>query len=69
MNAMTLQSDITPEFEEVCRHHDAMIELGRLELMAEQIRDNGASEYSGESLTSIERHIRELDQVLDTLKS
>lgn len=65
---MTLQSDITPEFDEVRQHHDAMMELGRLELMAEQIRSNGSSGDSGELLTSIEQHMRELDQVLGTLK-
>ncbi len=68
MNAMTLQLEIAPEFEDVRQHHDAMMELGRLELMAEQVR-NGASEADGELLTSIERHMRELDQVLGSLDS
>lgn len=66
---MTFQSDITPEFDEVRQHHDAMMELGRLELVAEQIRNNGAPEDSGELLTSIEQHMRELDQELGSLKS
>lgn len=69
MSAMTFQSDITSEFDEVRQHHDAMMERSRLALMAEQIRNNGDQGDSGELLTSIERHMRELDQVLGPLKS
>jgi hypothetical protein len=44
------------ELEEVRQHHDAFVELGRLELMAEQLRTQG----DAEQLVSVERHMQEL---------
>jgi hypothetical protein len=54
-----MQAEIS-EFEEVRQHHDAFMELGRLELMAEELRSQG----DAEQLSSVERHIREIDQAL-----
>jgi len=54
-----LQSDIV-EFEEVRQRHDAFVELGRLELMAEELRTHG----NAEQLSSIEHHIQELGSTL-----
>ncbi|HET9835133.1 MAG TPA: hypothetical protein VFP88_02125 [Rhodanobacteraceae bacterium] len=48
------------EFEEVRQHHDAFMERGRLELIAEQLRAQGDAERLG----SVERHMQELDSVL-----
>lgn len=48
------------EFEEVRQHHDAFMELGRLELMAEELRSQGNAEQLG----SVERHMQELGSVL-----
>jgi hypothetical protein len=48
------------EFEEVRQRHDAFMELGRLELMADELRTQG----DAEQLSSIERHMQELGSVL-----
>jgi hypothetical protein len=48
------------EFEDVRQRHDAFMERGRLELIAEQLREKG----DAERLSSVERHMQELDSVL-----
>lgn len=48
------------EFEEVRQHHDAFMERARLELIAEKLRAQG----DAERLDSVERHMQELDSVL-----
>lgn len=54
-----MQADIG-ELEEVRQRHDAFMERGRLELIAEKLRAQG----DAERLSSIERHMQELDSVL-----
>lgn len=57
---MTFMQSEIGEFEEVRQRHDAFMEMGRLELMAEELRAQGDAERSG----SIERHLQELDSTL-----
>lgn len=57
---MTFMQAEIGEFEEVRQRHDAFVELGRLELMAEELRTQGDAEKLG----SIERHMQELDSAL-----
>lgn len=52
------------EYEEVRQRHDAFVERGRLELMAEELRANGNQRT--EVLSSIERNMQEIDQALRT---
>jgi hypothetical protein len=40
---MTFSQAEFSEFEEVRQHHDAFVEMGRLELMAEEIRSREAA--------------------------
>jgi hypothetical protein len=53
------------EFEEVCQRHDAFVEQGRRELMAEQLHGNEGTGQPG----SIERDIRDLDQAQISIES
>lgn len=57
---MTFMQAEIGELEEVRQHHDAFVELGRLELMAEQLRTLG----DAERLVSVERHMQELGSAL-----
>lgn len=66
---MTLQGSDIPEFDDVRQHHDALMELGRLELMAEEIRSQGSTCNQTELLSSIEQHMQELDQALGGVKA
>lgn len=50
------------DYEEVRQRHDAFVERGRLELMAEELRANGNERT--EILSSIERHMLEIDEAL-----
>lgn len=59
---MTFMQAEIAEFEEVRQRHDAFVERGRLELMAEELRANG--EERAELLDSIERHMHEIDEAL-----
>lgn len=52
-------SAIPGEFEEVCQRHDAFVEQGRLELIAEQGTDHDA----GRVAFAIERSLQELAAV------
>jgi len=61
-------SAIPGEFEEVCQRHDAFVEQGRLELMAEQVHANGEIERAGH-INAIERNLQELDYTLDSIES
>ena len=54
-----MQADVA-EFEEVRQHHDAFVEQGRLELMAEEQRAQG----NAGQLDSTERNVREFGLVL-----
>ena len=58
---MTFMQADTGEFEAVCQHHDAFVEQGRLELMAEalQSQDNAAQ------LGSTERPMLDLGLALN----
>ncbi|MGH8233140.1 MAG: hypothetical protein ACREPU_02940 [Rhodanobacteraceae bacterium] len=55
------------EWEEVRKHHDAMVQMGKLELQAEEIheyRPNGGPQQSGKP---VERQLRELEEVVVSL--
>ena len=54
---MTFMQAEIGELEEVRQHHDAFVERGRLELIAEELRAQG----DAERLSSVERHLQELD--------
>ncbi|HET7556759.1 MAG TPA: hypothetical protein VFK08_01645 [Rhodanobacteraceae bacterium] len=57
-------SAIPGEFEEVCQRHDAFVEQGRLELIAEQGTDHDA----GRVAFAIERSLQELT-VADSIEA
>ena len=59
--------DIEPGFEHVQRHHDLLMELGRLELMAEEIRTNHADNTQSELLVPIENDLRQVSAALSAL--
>ncbi|MGN6313491.1 MAG: hypothetical protein ACTHMO_07015 [Rhodanobacteraceae bacterium] len=61
---MTFMTADLNEYEEVRQRHDAFVERGRLELMAEELRANGNQRT--EVLSSIERNMQEIDQALRT---
>jgi hypothetical protein len=56
------------EFEMVRKHHDTMIEIGELELKAEEIRSTCSEETQPRLLQPIEQHLRELDRILAELR-
>lgn len=57
-------SAIPGEFEEVCQRHDAFVEQGRLELIAEQ----GTDHEVGRVAFAIERSLQELT-VADSIEA
>lgn len=67
---MTFMQEEIGELEEVRQRHDAFMELGRLELMAEEIRSREAdADHATGLLDSIEQRKQALSQVLDSEKS
>ncbi|GEM_PF-1099084 len=57
------------EFELVRRHHDTLIEIGKLELKVEEIRNTCPAESQTALLQPIEQHLQELGQVLANLRT
>ena len=66
---MTYETIDSPEFDEVRQHHDALMELGRLELMAEEIRTQAPAENQAALLHAVEVNMRKLDHELDSFKA
>ncbi|MGH8144926.1 MAG: hypothetical protein ACREPY_01215 [Rhodanobacteraceae bacterium] len=52
------------ELQAVRRHHDMLIEMGQLELRAEQIRETCPSDAQQQMLKPIEVQMQELDDVI-----
>lgn len=52
------------ELQAVRKHHDMLIEMGRLELRAEQIRETCPNDAQQQMLKPIEVQMQELDDVI-----
>ncbi len=55
------------ELEAVRQHHDMLIQMGELELQAEEIRESCPAESRQQKLQPIEQQIHKLDEVITHL--
>lgn len=58
MNFVEMTND---EWEEVRRHHDALVQMGKLELQTEEIREHSPD---GASRQTAERELHELNDMM-----
>lgn len=52
------------EWEEVRRHHDALVQMGELELQAEEIHEFRPDGASQQAMKPVERQLQELDDIV-----
>ena len=55
------------EWEEVRRHHDALVHMGELELQSEEIHEYRPDRDAQQSDKPVERQLRELEDVVLSL--
>ena len=55
------------DWDQVCQRHDAWMEQGRLELLANNLSEQGQS--NPELLKAIEQEVRALEPVLHTVRA
>lgn len=57
------------ELETIREHHDKLIQMGLLELRAEEIRETSPREMQPQMLRPIETQMHELDEVIAHLRA
>lgn len=61
MNVVEMTNE---EWEEVRKHHDALVHMGKLELQAEEIREYRPDRASQQAVKPGERQLHELDDTV-----
>lgn len=56
------------EWQEVYRHHDAIVRMGELELQAEEIRETPRAGSSVQAAKPVELQLHELDTVIASVQ-
>jgi hypothetical protein len=62
--AMNFVEMTSEEWEEIRRHHDDMVQMGKLELQAEEIRERPPIGSRSAVNHSVERRLCELDDMI-----
>jgi hypothetical protein len=57
------------EWEEIRKHHDALVQMAELELRVEHVRESSSSANQQQMLKPVESQMRELDDVIARLSA